>query len=233
MKRIRQQTILFSQMVSSGKRYRNRTGYEQKLAKCFESFEDGDEIELEQKIMSIFHQISCEGKRRKKLNDSEKYHSYGIKQILYKMFKLDKQHKRIVTKRNYVLSQASAIDADEFYQKITTDISDTKMKEIELKQVLLAEILEIKAKNELDCKTSDELCEIVEVVNEETRNVCGSERIDQILLFANKEKKRILCEMQAVEFVLKAHPDMMCPITHCLMTDPVTTINNFNYERHR
>jgi len=220
-------------MVSNGKRYRNRTGYEQELAKCFESFEDGDEIELEQKIMLIFHQISCEDKRRNKLNDNEKYHSYGIKQLLYKMFKLDNKHKRIVRKRNFVLSQASAIEADEFYQKITTDISDTKMKEVELKQVLLAEILEMKAKIELDCKTSDELCEIMEVVNEETRNVCGGERIDQILLFANKEKKRILCEMQAVDFVLKTNPDMMCPITHCLMTDPVTTINNFNYERHR
>ena len=233
MKRIRKQSIFFSQLVSSGKRYRDRTRYEHELAKCFETFDDGDEMELEQKIMKIFHRISCEGKKRKKLSDSEKYHLYSVDRVLYKMFKLEKQNKRIVKKRNHFVSQTSSIDADDIYQKITTDISDIRMKEIELKQVLLSRILDVKAKKELDYKTFDELCAIVDLVNEESRDICGNERVDQILLFANKEKKRILCEMIAFELVLKENPDMMCPITHCLMTDPVTTINNFNYERDR
>ena len=233
MKRIRKQSIFFAQMVSSGKTYRNRNGYEHELAKCFQTFDDGDEIEIEQKIMMVFRKKYYEIEKKKKLTDSEKYHLYCIDSILYKMFKLDKQRKRIIKKRNHFRSNGISIDDENFNANNTTDISDIRMKEIESKQVLLASILDIKAQKELDCKSFDDLCELVILVTEESKNTSGNQRGDKILLFANKEKKRIICKMKAFEFVLKTNHDMMCPISHCLMTDPVTTINNFNYERHR
>ena len=238
-RRLIRKTKFFSHQLLEGSSYRPRTGNEQRLAECYENQLD-DDYTVQEKIDVILAIMTDDDQKKLRSSILTKYHELPESRLMYKLYKIESQLKRHSQRQKPKKPAVCVLPGGVF--DMTSDdegaggavpVSDEILLGMDRKKKLLRKVLHEKMRQSFDNKSRDEIKHMMLELKNVVHSVEGSVRDHEISSFDEQQRIFFMKIIIAEEIVSELQVDMNCPITHCLMQDPVTTCNGHNYDRKR
>jgi len=240
-KRLITKTKFFSHQLLDGRTYRPRTGHEQLLAECYENQLD-DDYTLQENIEAILASMKDEEEKKIVSMTLSKYHTLSDSKLIYKLYKIDSKLRSLQTKSAHnlvrvlpggVIDMTSDDEGAGAADDLAASIDDQKLLDMERKKKFLRKVLHEKLRESLASLTQNEIKDKIAQLKTVVHSVEGSFRDHQISSYEEQQRVFFMKVLIAEEIVCELDDDMKCPISYCLMQDPVTTCNGHTYDRNR
>jgi len=173
-----------------------------------------------------------------------KYHTLSDSKLIYKLYKIDSQLKRLSLQKKStndvkrilpggVLDMTSDDEGVSVADDLAAPVDHPKIFDMERKKKLLRKVLHEKLRESLASLTQDEIKHKIADLKMVVHSVEGSFRNHQISSFEEQQRVFFMKVVIAKEIVSELDDDMKCPISYCLVQDPVTTCNGHTYDGKR
>jgi len=161
-----------------------------------------------------------------------KYHTLSDSKLIYKLYKIDAKLKRLSVAKNPANGVVRVLPGGVL--DMTEDdepVDHPRRADMERKKKLLRKVLHEKLRDSLASLTQDEIRDKIADLKTVVHSVEGSLRDHQVSSFEEQQRVFFMKVVIAEEIVSELDDDMKCPISYCLMQDPVTTCNGHTYDR--